>query len=56
MVSLSLTIAPLITGAIYVMANPTLTSTSEIVENAQREFHVVPTRWISYLSSRRRYC
>lgn len=36
MVHLSLSVAPFITGAIHVMSNPTLTSTSEIVENGQR--------------------
>lgn len=36
MVSLSLTLVPLITGDILVMANPTLQTTAEIVENGQR--------------------
>ncbi|MCJ1404225.1 hypothetical protein MMC11_007450 [Xylographa trunciseda] len=37
MISLSLTIAPLITGTIHVMANPTLSySTTKIIENSQR--------------------
>ncbi|KAK3172570.1 hypothetical protein OEA41_005894 [Lepraria neglecta] len=36
MVSLSLTLVPLITGDIHVMANPTLQTTKQFVENAQR--------------------
>ena len=36
MCKLNLTIAPHVTGAIHVMTNPTLTSTSQIIENAQR--------------------
>jgi len=44
MVSLSLTVARLITGAIHVMSNPTLTSTPEMVDNAQ---HALPLARIS---------
>ncbi|KAK3167554.1 hypothetical protein OEA41_010681 [Lepraria neglecta] len=36
MVSLSLTVAPLITGVIHVMSNPLLESTPAIIENAKR--------------------
>lgn len=41
MVNLSLAILPHITGAIHVMANPTLKSTDKFVECGQRK--LVPT-------------
>lgn len=37
MVKLGLAITPYITEEIHIMTNPTLTSTSKIVENAQRK-------------------
>ena len=39
MVSLSLILVPLITGDIHVMANPTLQTTKQFVENAQRTLY-----------------
>lgn len=40
MVQLSQTLAPLISGNILIMCNPTLKSTKQIVENAQRASHI----------------
>lgn len=43
MVSVSLTVAPLVTGVIHVMANPKLSySTSGIIESGKRAFPTPP--------------
>lgn len=55
MVSVSLTVAPLVTGVIHVMANPKLSySTSGIIESGKRAFPT-PTTWYSSRDTHRSF-